>query len=570
MKLNLQPFLARLNRALAASLLLFGLVTSAVAQEKDKQPAAPPPEVRPEVKGPFAGQFSGDDLSMTIEHTGKTCKGKIIKAGKPFEFTGTAEGNALQGSFSVGGAKSNFSATIIGDELTLTLGFDAYKLSRAGATPVVKTGVNTVRKEVLLIESAEVLNDTEVVSPSNRRIAFVILRDGLRYAVLDGVEGKPYRRIGGLVFSPDSSRLSYIAKRSDGKVLVVVDEKESEDFDALGRGPATFSPDGKRLAFAGLREGKWRVLIDGEAGEAYEAIGAILFSPDSKRVAYPALKEGKWRAVVDGQEHAAVTEIGRNEIIFSPDSKHVAYAAIDGNQQNMMVDGIPGRTFDGITGFGFSENGRRTAYVALRNRQCVLVVDGQEKATYEHIQGVSMDKSGKTLAIGIRRDRQAMLVINDVEQPEFDNVEGPQFSPIGGRIAYLAQKDNKWSVMMADGTPASKPHDRVDFLSFSPDGKRLAYVAVDKKLNTVHLDDETLGGFDEIWEHGLLFSPDSKHVLFGAHRETRSLLVIDGIGGEDIGTLLPGSKAVFDKADELHIITRRGTSYQRLDVRILR
>ncbi|HYM74830.1 MAG TPA: hypothetical protein VE377_02540 [Candidatus Dormibacteraeota bacterium] len=67
------------------------------------------------------------------------------------------------------------------------------------------------------------------------------------------------------------------------------------------------SPDGKRIAYVALRDGKLLVVVDGREGPEYDAIdkGTPVFSSDGKRVAYTAQKGGKWLVVVDGQEGAA-------------------------------------------------------------------------------------------------------------------------------------------------------------------------------------------------------------------------------------------------------------------------
>ena len=50
--------------------------------------------------------------------------------------------------------------------------------------------------------------------------------------VVNGVEGKRYDGIGGMLFSPDSKRLAYVAIRGT-KSLVVIDGMENKEYDAV-------------------------------------------------------------------------------------------------------------------------------------------------------------------------------------------------------------------------------------------------------------------------------------------------------------------------------------------------
>jgi hypothetical protein len=51
-----------------------------------------------------------------------------------------------------------------------------------------------------------------------------------------------------------------------------------------------------------LKDGKWRMAIDGKEGKAYDGVSIPAFSPDSKHLAYAALSGGAWFIVVDGEE----------------------------------------------------------------------------------------------------------------------------------------------------------------------------------------------------------------------------------------------------------------------------
>src|SRR5947208_2534092 len=79
------------------------------------------------------------------------------------------------------------------------------------------------------------------------------------------------REAGALVVSPDGTRGVYLkrVKGLNGRLKVVIDGNEAEaDYEQVGHNVAAFSPDSRRVAFAALRERKWRVVLDGVEGEA--------------------------------------------------------------------------------------------------------------------------------------------------------------------------------------------------------------------------------------------------------------------------------------------------------------
>ena len=60
------------------------------------------------------------------------------------------------------------------------------------------------------------------------------------------------------------------------------------------------SADNRRVAYAGLRGGRWVATVDGAEGKPYDRVIGLTFSPDGKKVAHVARREDKWLVVVDG------------------------------------------------------------------------------------------------------------------------------------------------------------------------------------------------------------------------------------------------------------------------------
>jgi hypothetical protein len=106
----------------------------------------------------------------------------------------------------------------------------------------------------------------------------------------------------GVLFSPDSRRLAYVATKQLIKKTVVLDGKPEGIEMWFIVGGMVFSDDSKRLAYGGRRRDKFFLVVDGQKGVDYDGLGYFGFSPDGKHIAYAAKKGDKFVIVVDNQE----------------------------------------------------------------------------------------------------------------------------------------------------------------------------------------------------------------------------------------------------------------------------
>jgi len=231
-----------------------------------------------------------------------------------------------------------------------------------------------------------------VFSSTGKRLAFAAQQEAGWVLVTDGKKGRHYDWIGDVRFHPDGEILVYAAERSDGRFVIreniekrkvvggpyeeVADIVVSPDgrwtvfwvkrdeqwqivavptdghgrstkatFDGYGAGTLVFSPDAKRLAFAGVRAKKAVVVVDGTEYGPYDAIleGTPVFSPDSQRVAYGVCRQGTWRVVVDAEEGKAVYGMLKERSLqFTPDSQHLVYVASYGNTGKSLAIAVDG------------------------------------------------------------------------------------------------------------------------------------------------------------------------------------------------------------------------------------
>jgi len=208
-----------------------------------------------------------------------------------------------------------------------------------------------------------------------------------------------------------------------------------------------YSKDGLHIAYVTGEMGeKCLVVVDGQPGPEYRAVGALAFSPDGKRVRYTAWKRGKWFIVLDGEPGPGYDEILMDGVVFSPDSKHVAYAAQKGDKWFVVLDGQPGSEYAGIgeRSLVFSSDGKRLAYWAKKPYKWFVVLDGQPGPEHDWVPGgrIVFSSDGKRVAYEAKNEGKMFVVLDGQPGPEYDGIipYGPAIHP-DGVVEYLAIRD---------------------------------------------------------------------------------------------------------------------------------
>lgn len=328
-------------------------------------------------------------------------------------------------------------------------------------------------------------------------------------------------------------------------------------------------PGARQVLWAAKRQGKWHMVVNGEAGPAWEEIGAPFFSVGGEHMAYAARREGRhWVVVLDGQplpgDFSDVgTEFAFNlpmvylssipvilryhkRLVFSPDGKRLGFIAWQGKQRQVVVDGKPGPLYEDIAGLRFSADGRRVGYVAKRRKEWVLVIDDKEIGPgLKDIASQFAFTSDGQHVLHLGKPEGEWLLYRD-GQPQRSScalLNAPAFSADGTRLACDGKRGRDVHVFV-DEEPGPALRDVLAGPIFSPDSRHVAYVATSKgSAELLHVVDGAskpvdLGeGFLANHVNRILFSPDSAHVAYvvGRHgmwvsrRATRHV-VVDGKG----------------------------------------
>jgi roadblock/LC7 domain-containing protein len=292
---------------------------------------------------------------------------------------------------------------------------------------------------------------------------------------LDGKNGPKFEGIAveSLLFSSDGKHLAYIAGRKDKQVMVL-DEAEGPEFDAVGKG--NFSSNCLHFAYAGLSRGKSHMVFDGRQGPPFDQVGKdCVFSSDGLHVAYLALNGKKAALVVDGLPGPALDGVALESVRFSGDGRHVAYVGSNNRDQFMIFDGKLGPKFPHIGNqITLSRDGKHIAYVGIDGSNQMAVVDGKVGAPFAGIMAIPFvfSDDGRRVAFTAMIGKKQAAVVDGVVGPEFDSVAGNSivFSPDGKHFAYGATTGGRWFVVY-DGLVGS-PFDGIvrDSFVFKADG----------------------------------------------------------------------------------------------------
>ena len=351
-----------------------------------------------------------------------------------------------------------------------------------------------------------VVSDTLAVSPDRRHVAWFERRPGGRFVVHDGrdvrVAGTPW--VGPPLLSKDG-RLLYGVKSEQGESIVVDGQVLAAH---EGTGPATFSPDGRRIAYAALNAGRWRFIVDGEQ------------LPEFKLIAF---------AIIQGP--------GFRLKGFTPDSEHFVYVGSEGNENVVMIDSteVARYTGDMDPEFAATRDGSVLAYAVVVGNQMAVQRNRELLQVYDEVAMPTFSPDGSRFVYTAMRGQQVFLVEAEHESEPFDTVMDNSilFSADGRHLAFAAMVGGRWHVVM-DGV-RSKPYagvlDRTSV--FSPDGKRFAYAAgLSPDDIEVVVDQEVVGRHPRVGGGSLAFSPDGASFAYSAREKVGcERVMLDGSPG---------------------------------------
>lgn len=204
----------------------------------------------------------------------------------------------------------------------------------------------------------------------------IAVQGGLHFPLVNGKESDGYKFVENFVLAPKGHRFGYVATQTSNASVAVIDSNiysnpewrtgNALSVPAVVRESLTFSPDGKRSAFAIGSVKNSAHFIDEEPATLQDQLAApwvgnsfpqsdgrsALFSPDSKHVSY-VTKEGKhYHVRVDGRSIRSYENGQRSHPLFTPDSQHLFWFNLEraasgrGSEEVLYVNGRPVARFN--------------------------------------------------------------------------------------------------------------------------------------------------------------------------------------------------------------------------------
>ena len=245
-------------------------------------------------------------------------------------------------------------------------------------------------------------------SPDGKRFAYVkqnLPSPGF-VAVVDGKQGREYKSIDLVQFSPDGSRLFYLASAENLLMFTVIDGQELNGYNRVTN--FLFSPDGKLYAFEGwsAQAPGFTLTVDGKEGPRYK--GEIMdhslrFSPDSKHYAFGAPATiATYQPIVDGapvNENLAYFRTRGNSdplhpvvfppLFYSPDGNRLAFSGMHMGGTSKASLFLDGTAYEGQTATfefpSFSPDSRHFAWIVWSGKAFTLMMDGKVGPGYDDI-----------------------------------------------------------------------------------------------------------------------------------------------------------------------------------------
>src|SRR5262249_35515936 len=306
-----------------------------------------------------------------------------------------------------------------------------------------------------------------------------------------------------VVFAPDGSRLAYPAML-EGRWWMIVGEERLGPWEDVAE--PRFGGNGRRFAFLARAPGGWHVVTDGTAGPALESIQprTLGFSEDGTHLGYVA-REGRCPfAVVDGKALACQERI---RSLGVTNLGTVVMVIREGRKERFLVGDQRGPPCDAIGERGVTADGRHSAYPPQRGPGCPVFVDGVASAECTRVQHLRYGDAGHLswVCSGVGG---ATVFVDGVAGMAWPLVSAPVLASRASDIAYVA-RDEQGAWVISEGGRQG-PFADARNLVLPPEGGDPVFLArIDGKIRVVHQGRTTPLG--AAVEGSLVVSDDGQH-----------------------------------------------------------
>ena len=346
-----------------------------------------------------------------------------------------------------------------------------------------------------------------------------------------------------VVFHEQGRGVAYVARIGETNHLVY---NSKVGMPVAGIDQISISPDGKRLAYSAMADGKWGMFVDDTRALDSKSVGDPVFSPDSKHIAYQVKSGKNIYIAVDRDMHELKLSIS-GKPLFSADSQKIAYVEhldTEGSLR-LVVSDLAFTERELIDDFGervaVSPAQKRLAAISThkgKKRVLELGFDNPSDVTkgkhYDEISDLVYGADG--VAFVAKNGENKYLVLGDKEEllPKGQADAPPVVRPGGKGVGIIMSSDSKYFLHQAfSGHGKEQPrYDMVKFLAYSTDGNLHAYCAKRGDKWFVVVNGKEGPAFDIAVTP--VFSPDSKRLVYRVRDRGKRFVVVADTSGKVI------------------------------------
>lgn len=272
--------------------------------------------------------------------------GKISKGYQKFNGAPVFNSDSSKVAYSEGADNSHYSKLVVSDLAfnniaTIDSCGDQLLTSR-DKTRIASVCTSNGKQRVLELSFADTEKRNEsslydtishlAFAKDGNALAYGAVKDGVAYLVLNGKEKRlpKVMLVAAPVIQPDLRGVGAIVGTTE-KVFfyqavkdAVSNESNYEMIEEL-----VYNRDGSLHAYSALKDDKWRIVVNGKEGPAFDRVVGPAFSPDGTLLVYRARQDGKRFVVVADSNGTIIRQHNTYELVYSPvftgDGGSVAY-----------------------------------------------------------------------------------------------------------------------------------------------------------------------------------------------------------------------------------------------------
>ncbi|MCS7188544.1 MAG: hypothetical protein RMJ66_02830 [Bacteroidia bacterium] len=314
-----------------------------------------------------------------------------------------------------------------------------------------------------------------VLSPNHNHLAYIGRKGEEFFVFMDNIGMGPFIQVGNLVFRPGTENelfFTYQVEKNKWLIRDYLNNTYGEPAASIDH--LTFSPDGRRMVYAILKNRKFYLREGNQIGEPFDLISDVRFTEDSRHLVY-LIQKGMQRGITWDHEVLLMGE-GVSSVTLSPDSRFVAYTVREKDQHFLCIHKKQLGPYERVERPFITRTKPSVIYPAvLQGRSYIFVNGAPEGGPFDTI--LKFTGRGDSYAAFVKKGTEGQAVMHNGKiGSTYSTVDQPTWDSTGKNLAYIARKKGGWSGVVWNETESDQ-YDFVQHLTFNSEGKALLFFA---------------------------------------------------------------------------------------------